>query len=360
MARIGVIPEADAKEIRAKAKFDIFKVHENEKRTNHDVIAFSRKSPRMSAPRAGSSHRGLTSSDLLDTTLALQLRDSADLLLAISRKLREAIAVRAREHKMTPMDGPARTAFTPSRSLTGSSCAHVRRIRPGGNPPARGPRADRPSETFRRGRHARASRPAPWRNTSARSFGLAAAVLSTQVSSATCTRILNTLALTASSIDRWATEVPATCSGPRCSRWRNFRQGPKGLERPMPHKRNPITSEKLALRASFAATPSGAGKTWRFGTERDISHSSVERIIFSRQLRVALLHAHAAGRPRRETDRLSENMAANLEKIEGPHLFAKRCCSRWRTRASRVRSPTRPPGRVDGLLARSPSAPRCI
>jgi len=105
MAQIGVIPEADAKEIRAKAKFDIFKVHENEKRTNHDVIAFLEEVATHVGPAGRFIHRGLTSSDLLDTTLALQLRDSADLLLLDLQKLRDAIAVRAREHKMTPMMG---------------------------------------------------------------------------------------------------------------------------------------------------------------------------------------------------------------------------------------------------------------
>jgi adenylosuccinate lyase len=105
MARIGVIPVADAEAIRAKAAYDIEKVRENEKRTNHDVIAFLEEvAVHVGAP-GRFIHRGLTSSDLLDTTLALQLVASADLLLADLRGLREAVAVRAREYKMTPMMG---------------------------------------------------------------------------------------------------------------------------------------------------------------------------------------------------------------------------------------------------------------
>ncbi len=98
MAQIGAIPVDDAQIIRAKAKYDIEKVRENEKRTNHDVIAFLEEV----ADNVGGSgrfiHRGLTSSDLLDTTLALQLVASSHLRLVDIGALRAAIATRAREH----------------------------------------------------------------------------------------------------------------------------------------------------------------------------------------------------------------------------------------------------------------------
>src|SRR5271154_6295445 len=91
MAALGHIPAEDAQIIRAKARFDIAKVRENEKRTNHDVIAFLEE---VAANAGGSGryiHRGLTSSDLLDTTLALQLVASAELLLADLATLRIAV-----------------------------------------------------------------------------------------------------------------------------------------------------------------------------------------------------------------------------------------------------------------------------
>ncbi len=94
MAQIGDIPAEDAKTIRAKARFDLAQVQENEKRTNHDVIAFLEEVASHVGPAGRFIHRGLTSSDLLDTTLALQLVASADLLLADLKKLREAVAVR--------------------------------------------------------------------------------------------------------------------------------------------------------------------------------------------------------------------------------------------------------------------------
>ena len=105
MAQIGVIPAEDAQIIRAKAAYDIEKVRENEKRTNHDVIAFLEEVATHVGGPGRFIHRGLTSSDLLDTTLALQCVASANLLLEDLGKLRAAIAVRAKEHKFTPMMG---------------------------------------------------------------------------------------------------------------------------------------------------------------------------------------------------------------------------------------------------------------
>src|SRR5476651_2671659 len=86
MARYGHIPAEDAQIIRARAAFDIAKVHENENRTNHDVIAFLEEVAANVGESGRFIHRGLTSSDLLDTTLALQTVASADLLLTDLRK----------------------------------------------------------------------------------------------------------------------------------------------------------------------------------------------------------------------------------------------------------------------------------
>src|SRR5471032_1850865 len=105
MARIGVIPADDAQIIRAKAAYDIEKVRENEKRTNHDVIAVLEEVATHVGGPGRYIHRGLTSSDLLDTTLALQCVASSHLLLADLGALRAAVAIRAKEHKFTPMMG---------------------------------------------------------------------------------------------------------------------------------------------------------------------------------------------------------------------------------------------------------------
>ena len=92
MASLGTIPKEDAIVIRRKAAFDIESVHEIEKRTNHDVIAFLEDVARRVGPQARWIHQGLTSSDLLDTTLAVQMNASCAILLDDLNHLRDAIA----------------------------------------------------------------------------------------------------------------------------------------------------------------------------------------------------------------------------------------------------------------------------
>src|SRR5438045_8865332 len=105
MAELGQIPPEDAAEIRKRARFSIPEIAEIEKRTNHDVIAFLENVSESVGPAARWIHQGLTSSDILDTTLAVQLTESATILLDDLKKLRAAVAKRARRSKMTPMIG---------------------------------------------------------------------------------------------------------------------------------------------------------------------------------------------------------------------------------------------------------------
>ena len=104
-AEIGVVPKADAEEIRAKGKFDLAEIMEIEKRTNHDVIAFLENVASYVGPACRWMHQGMTSSDVLDTTLAVQMAEASDMILQDLRDLREVVARRAREFKMTPMIG---------------------------------------------------------------------------------------------------------------------------------------------------------------------------------------------------------------------------------------------------------------
>ena len=105
MAELGTIPKEDAAAIRAKGAFDINAVREIEKRTNHDVIAFIEDVASRVGPAARWIHQGLTSSDLLDTTIAVQMLESCDILEKDLLALREAVAVRAKEFQFTPMIG---------------------------------------------------------------------------------------------------------------------------------------------------------------------------------------------------------------------------------------------------------------
>src|SRR6186713_499611 len=105
MAELGQIPKEDAIEIRKRARFSIPEIAEIEKRTNHDVIAFLENVADSVGPAARWIHQGLTSSDILDTTLAVQLVAAGEILLEDIRELRRVVADQARRYKMTPMIG---------------------------------------------------------------------------------------------------------------------------------------------------------------------------------------------------------------------------------------------------------------
>src|SRR5205823_10903030 len=105
MAELCQIPKDDAAEIRKRAHFSIPRISEIEQRTNHDVIAFLENVAESVGPASRWIHQGLTSSDILDTTLAVQLNESCQILLDDLEALRGVIADQARRYKMTPMIG---------------------------------------------------------------------------------------------------------------------------------------------------------------------------------------------------------------------------------------------------------------
>src|SRR6188472_933631 len=105
LAATGVVPAEDARTLRERAAFDIARIDEIEQTTQHDVIAFTTAVAEKVGPAARWLHFGLTSSDVLDTALALQMRQACDLILADIDALLDAIATRANEHRKTAMIG---------------------------------------------------------------------------------------------------------------------------------------------------------------------------------------------------------------------------------------------------------------
>jgi len=317
MAALGHIPAEDARVIRAKAMYNIAQVRENEKRTNHDVIAFLEEVAAHVGPAGRFIHRGLTSSDLLDTTLALQLVASANLLLADLKKLREAIAVRAKEHKFTPMMG--RSHGIHAEPITyGLKLALMydefgraeKRLVEARDQIAVGKLSGAV------GTHAHLD-PRVEEFVCAK-LGLKAADLSTQIIQRDRhAHFMSTLALIASSIDRWATEFRHLQRTEVLEVEEFFAAGQKGSSA-MPHKRNPITGEKLSgLARVIRGNAVAALENVALWHERDISHSSVERIIFpdSCELLSYMLMLLADLVARQIV--YPENMAANLAKSKG-------------------------------------------
>ena len=105
MNRLGEIPAADLRNIRTRAKFDVSRIDEIESRVHHDVIAFLTNVGEHVGPSARFIHKGLTSSDVLDTALAVQMVQAADLLIRGARAVRAAAGRKAKKHKFTPMMG---------------------------------------------------------------------------------------------------------------------------------------------------------------------------------------------------------------------------------------------------------------
>jgi len=279
MAELGTIPKEDAAEIRAKGAFDIDNVREIEKRTNHDVIAFIEDVASRVGPAARWIHQGLTSSDLLDTTLAVQMLGSLNLLEKDLLALREAVAVRAKEHKFTPMIGRSHgihaepISFGLKMALMYDeftrSLERLRetreRIRVGKISGAVGTHAHLDPKVEK---------------SVCESLGLKAAALSTQIIQRDRhAEFMTTLALIASSVDRWATEFRHLQRTEVLEVEEYSSEGQKGSSA-MPHKRNPITGERLSgLARVIRGNAMAALENVALWHERDISHSSVERII---------------------------------------------------------------------------------
>src|SRR5437588_6018942 len=278
MAELGQIPKEDAAEIRKKARFSIPEIAEIEKRTNHDVIAFLENVAASVGPAARWMHQGLTSSDILDTTLAVQLTEASRILADDLKQLRAVVAKRAREFKMTPMIGRSHgihaepITFGLKLALmydefgrAEERLAQMReRIRVGKISGAVGTHAHVDPRVER---------------AVCEKLGLKPATLSTQiVQRDRHAEFMTTLAVIASSIDRWATEFRHLQRTEVLEVEEYFGEGQKGSSA-MPHKRNPITSERLSgLARVIRGNALVALENVALWQERDISHSSAERI----------------------------------------------------------------------------------
>jgi len=279
MAELGQIPKEDAAEIRRKARFSIPEIAEIEKRTNHDVIAFLENVAASVGPAARWIHQGLTSSDILDTTLAVQLTEACAILQEGLTALRAAIAAQARRYKMTPMIGRSHGIHAEPITFGLKLALMFDEF---------GRAEERLGQTRERvrvgklsgavGTHAHLD-PAIERKVCSR-LGLKPASISTQIIQRDRhAEFGTTLALIASSIDRWATEFRHLQRTEVLEVEEFFAEGQKGSSA-MPHKRNPITGERLSGLARVLRGNAIVGlENVALWHERDISHSSAERIV---------------------------------------------------------------------------------
>lgn len=277
----GVVPVKDYRRMKSKASFSIDRCRELERTLNHDVIAFTTNvGENIGAPSSRWLHFGLTSSDIIDTAFAVQMTESADILLNDLVQLRKVISKKALKYQFTPMIGRSHgihaepTTFGLKMALMydefGRSLDRLKAIR------------SRIAVGKLSGAVGTSAHLSP--KTEAfvcKQLGLKPAPIATQVIQRDIhADFMSCLALIGSSIDRWATEFRHLQRTEVLEAEEFFAKGQKGSSA-MPHKRNPITGERLSglarvLRGNAVAALEDVA-LWH---ERDISHSSVERVIF--------------------------------------------------------------------------------
>ena len=279
MAREGIVPEEAAREIRERGRFDIERIDAIEQTTQHDVIAFTTAVAEHVGPSARWLHFGLTSSDVVDTAQALQMREACDVILRGIDGLMRAVHARAEEHRRTPMIG--RTHGVHAEPMTfglklalwyaelGRDLSRIRRAR---DVIAVG-KLSGAVGTF-------AHLPPSIEAEVCRSLGLQPAPAASQVIQRDRhAELLSAIAITGSSLEKFALEIRGLQKTEIGEVEEPFGKGQKGSSA-MPHKRNPIGCEQIGgLARLLRGNATAAMENNALWHERDISHSSVERVI---------------------------------------------------------------------------------
>jgi len=273
------IPAKDLATIKRRAKFDVKRIGEIERTTNHDVIAFLTNVAENVGRASRHIHEGLTSSDVVDTALAVQMKQAADILIDDVKKLRAVIAKKAKKYKLVPMIG--RTHGVHAEPITfGLKMALMydefsRALA----------RLERARDTVAVGKISGAVGTYAHMDPKVeqyvcRKLGLKPDRISTQiVQRDRHAEFMSALALVGCSIDRWALEFRHLQRTEVLEAEEFFAEGQKGSSA-MPHKRNPITCERLCgLARVLRGNALAAMENVALWHERDISHSSVERVI---------------------------------------------------------------------------------
>src|SRR5690349_11545049 len=279
MAAAGIVPREAARDIRERGGFDIARIDEIERTTQHDVIAFTTAVAEKVGPSARWLHFGLTSSDVIDTAQALQMREACDVVLKDLDALAAAIRDRAFEHRRTPMIG--RTHGVHAEPMTfGLKLAlwyaevqrDIERVRRAKAVVSVG-KLSGAVGTF-------GHLPPSIEADVCRRLGLEPAPVASQVIQRDRhAEMLAALAITGASLEKFALEIRGLQKTEIGEVEEPFAQGQKGSSA-MPHKRNPIGCEQIVGMARLLRGNAHAAlENVALWHERDISHSSVERVI---------------------------------------------------------------------------------
>ena len=279
MASAGIVPAEAAREIRERGGFDIARIDEIEQVTQHDVIAFTTAVAEKVGPSARWLHFGMTSSDVIDTAQALQMREACDVILAGLDALSSAIRDRAQEHKRTPMIG--RTPGVHAEPMTfglklalwhAEIARDIERVQRARKIVSVG-KLSGAVGTF-------AHLPPAIEGDVCKRLGLEPAPVASQVIQRDRhAELLMVLAITAAALEKFALEIRGLQKTEIGEVEEPFGKGQKGSSA-MPHKRNPIGCEQIVgLARLLRGNAHAAMENIALWHERDISHSSVERVI---------------------------------------------------------------------------------
>lgn len=278
-AELGKIPAEAVEDIKQKAKFDVLRVREIEEEVKHDVIAFLTNVAENVGENSRFVHLGLTSSDVIDTALALQLREAGVILKRDLQELHDAVLAQAKKHKHTVTVGRSHGIHAEPTTFGFKMGVWLEEIR------RHQKRLDDAMEMVSVGQFSGAvgtySNIDPQVEIIAcRKLGLKPAAISTQIIQRDRhAQYIWTLAVIGSTLEKFATEIRHLQRTDVLEAEEPFTHGQKGSSA-MPHKRNPVGSENITGLARVLRSNSVAAleniPLWH---ERDISHSSVERII---------------------------------------------------------------------------------
>lgn len=323
MAELGYIPEESAKNIREKADFDMERIAEIEEVVKHDVIAFLTAVGENVGEDSKYIHMGMTSSDVLDTALSLQMREACDILIAKMKELREVLAELAKKHKMTIMTGRTHGVHAEPVTFGLKMALYVMEM----------------DRSIKRMEHAKENI----------SVGMISGAVGTyanvdpRVEEIVCTRLgikpepvstqiiqrdrhaemLTTIAVVGGTLEKMATEVRNLQRTDILEVEESFSKGQKGSSA-MPHKKNPITSERISgLSRVLRGNATAALEDQALWHERDLTHSSVERIIIPDSFLLLDYMLHLSLRVFKNIVVHEENMRNNLDRTLGL-LFSQR------------------------------------
>jgi adenylosuccinate lyase len=326
-AEAGLIPREAAAELRARCaglEIDIARIEEIERVTQHDVIAFTTAIAERVGPAARWLHFGLTSSDVLDTALALQLQAAGEIVLAGARELVAALATRAREHADTVCVGRTHGVHaeptTFGLKLAGFAFEAHRN-------------AERLERAFAQASVGAISGAVGTYSATSPEFeervlarlGLEREAVSTQVVPRDRhAELLQAIALAGAGLERLATEIRHLQRTEVREAEEPFRAGQQKGSSAMPHKRNPITTERITgLARVLRGNATAAVENVALWHERDISHSGAERVILPDSTVLLDYLQHLALRVVRGLVVHADRMRENLDLTHGA-LFSQR------------------------------------